>query len=128
MKKSILLVLGVLGIFIFSCNNNEDDQSQYFDNDEDCINTQGNCCDVDGRILVNPNDTFIYTYEGSNNGVSNLTNIVWTVTSGSITIVGGQNTSKAKFKFGSDFTTGTIKAGSLVDGSFCENSLNITKI
>lgn len=110
MKKSILLVLGVFSSVILSYNN-ENPQSQYFDNDEDCSNSQDNCCDVDGR----------------NMGISNVTSIVWEVTSGSVTIISRQNTSAAKFEFGSDFTIGTIKASSLVDGALCENSLNIKK-
>jgi hypothetical protein len=149
MKKSYLLLIAISIIILYSCEKGEiqpvavnkptaigstpnpdpNDNAMYYDNDPDCDNTtSGNCCDVDGRILIIPGHSYIYTYDGRNNGNTTLSNIAWEVKSGSITIIGGQNTTEAELKFGEDFTEGTISAMGLVNGDSCQNTLTISKL
>jgi hypothetical protein len=47
---------------IISCSKDEQkpfDESIYFDQDEDCEQSKGTCCDTDGRILVLPNQIIV---------------------------------------------------------------------
>jgi hypothetical protein len=131
MKKIIFLIAANL-LILFSCSKNEEtlfDESIYFDNDANCEESfTGNCCDVDGRVIVIPNNSYVYNYNGKNNGVTNISNIKWEVISGSISIIQGQGTNQVTLKFGQDFTTGKIKASSLVNNDYCENSLEISKL
>ncbi len=131
MKKLNFVLLSFLFIAVSSCSKSDDriDPSKYFDQDADCaVGASGTCCDVDGRVLVIPNNSYTYTVKGYRSESTQLTNIVWEVTSGSITIESGQNTPEATFKFGPDFTTGTINAGSLVNGAHCESEISISKL
>jgi hypothetical protein len=126
-------------LIILSCSKNEEkpfDESIYYDKDADCAlvtnpleYSGGNCCDVDGRILVVPNNSYAYTYKGIYSNSPNMV-IEWKVISGSINLVKGQNTSEATFKFGQDFTTGKITAIGEVTGGCCEcqNTIDISKI
>ena len=134
--KNIVIVV-LFGLLFLSCNKEEDvtaelDLPTYYDTDANCddpIFINSTCCDVDGRILVVPNKMYSYTYKGSSSSSPNL-KIEWTVLSGSIIIIAGQNTPVATFKFGSDFTTGKISATGIVNGGCCEcqNWLDISKL
>ena len=139
MKKLNQLFIGILFISIISCSKEQQkpfDESRYFDQDANCtpVNNPAtysgvNCCDVDGRIIVQPNESYNYTYKGTYSNSPNL-KINWEVISGSITIINGQNTSEATFKFGADFTTGKISATGKLDSNCCDcqNILEITKL
>jgi hypothetical protein len=134
MKKLEILFIGILFISITSCSKEEQkpfDESIYYDQDEDCGQSRGTCCDTDGRILVLPNQIYSYTYFNNTSSFANPNySINWEVLEGSITLISGQNSSEAKFKFGSDFTIGKISATGKVDSSCCEcnDVINITKL
>jgi hypothetical protein len=134
MKKFKFLLTGLLFISVISCNKSEQkplDDPSYYDEDGNCEQSRGTCCDTDGRILVIPNETYTYTY--SNNTV-NVTDpnykIIWEVLEGSIVLISGQNSSEAKFKFGSEFTTGKIRATGKVTNGCCEcsNTIYVSKL
>lgn len=129
MKKNVALL--ILFFSFINCTKEEHiiDNSYLFDQDEDCIeNEEGTCCDVDGRILVESDSYYTYTYKGISNSNSSTQNVTWSVT-GSISIVSGQGTSQANFKFNSDFTTGQISAtGNVGECCDCQNTILITKI
>ena len=129
MKKKLALL--ILLFSFLNCTKEEKiiDDSYLFDQDEDCIeNDKGTCCDVDGRILVEPDSYYTYTYKGISNLNSSTQNITWSAV-GSISIVSGQGTSQASFKFNSDFTSGQISAiGKVGECCDCQNTIIITKI
>lgn len=60
-------------------------------------------CGVSGPKCASSNQTLTYTYAGSNN-------VTWTVTSGNISVAGGQGTNTVSLNFGSNFTGGVITA------------------
>jgi hypothetical protein len=131
MKKLIYLCV-ILLLTTFGCSKKDDpiDESLYFDKDE-CEQSRGTCCDTDGRILVVPNQTYTYTYFNNTVNVTdpNYT-INWEILEGSIELISGQNSSEAKFKFDSNFTTGKIRATGKIDGGCCEcqNTIEISKL
>ncbi|MBP6126961.1 hypothetical protein [Flavobacterium sp.] len=134
MKNLNFLLIGILFTTIISCSKDEQktfDESIYFDQDPDCdLEANGyTCCDVDGRILVVPNNSYSYSYKGIANGNRTIENIIWSVESGSITIVSGQCTPNAIFKFGADFVNGKIQAQGKVGGCcVCVDIIEIKKI
>lgn len=133
MKKLKFLLVAILFISIISCSKDEQkpfDESIYFDQDE-CEQSRGTCCDTDGRILVVPNQIYTYTYFNNTASETNPNyTINWEVLEGSITIISGQNTSEATFKFNSDFTTGKISATGKINEGCCEcqDTIEISKL
>ena len=132
-KVTILLFL--ISILFINCSSEKDatapiipkiDDSYLYDQDENCVTARGTCCDIDGRILVEPNSTYTYTHT-FNRG---LYSVDWTVLSGDITLVSGQNTNSATFKFGNNFTTGQISAFATakINGLECENRILVSKL
>jgi len=89
--------------------------------DEDITSYPGTACCVSGPTRVTPGETLTYRY------ISNIPNaeITWIVSYGSMTLISGQNTAIASFKFGDDFTSGCF----IVSGeneSKCGMSLGIS--
>lgn len=134
MKNLKIICIGILIISITSCSKEEQkpiDESIYFDQDDNCGQSSGTCCDTDGRILVLPNQIYSYTYfNNSSSFVYPNYSINWEVLEGSIVLISGQNTSEAKFKFNTNFTTGKIRAtGKVADGCCeCQNTIEISKL
>ena len=146
--KKVYLFVAMAAIGFSSCTENEstspsllgdilhtdpDDNPEYYDADGDCpeVIPGGLCCDLDGRILVRPNYDYTYTYGGNTyDSNQNIYTVVkWEVISGSITLLEGQHTRNAKFRFGSKFTTGQIKAtGYSSNGEVCGSILTISKL
>lgn len=130
MKIFNLLIVGFLITLTISCAESEDliDESTYYDQDEDCpINTAGTCCDVDGRILVIPNNTYKYAYKGVSGGVTSSETITWSVSNSEITIISGQGTNEAIFAFSSNFKNGEISAVGMVGGCCdCQSTISIS--
>jgi hypothetical protein len=130
MKKINLLIVVFLITLTISCAESDDlfDESIYYDNDTDCpINTAGTCCDVDGRILVIPNNTYKYTYKGVSGGVTSSENITWSVSNSEITIISGQGTNEAIFAFSSNFIIGEISAIGMVGRCCdCQSTISIS--
>ena len=96
--------------------------SIYSDCDEEFITSYpGTACCVSGPTRATPGDTLTYRY------ISNIPNaeITWTVSYGSMTLISGQNTAIASFKFGDDFTSACfIVSGENEKG--CEYGLGIS--
>jgi hypothetical protein len=148
MKKNKPLLLAVLFISLTSCNKTEEtedilstlpsssknivleDDPRYYDQDENC-DTQpltANCCDVDGRILVNAGKSYTYTYK-TNQKLAQKP-VIWTVLTGDIKIINGQGTDTAAFSFGQNFTTGKIQCTGYL-GTYedqCQSSIDISKL
>ena len=136
MKKLIFLFFTISISLISSCNKTEDpvNESKYYDQDENC-NTPaqqltGTCCDVDGRILVTPGESYTYTYK--TNGSLAPRQINWTVVTGDIKIVNGQGTDNATFSFGKNFTTGKISGfgntGKQENCCDCQSTIEISRL
>lgn len=138
--KNNVIVL-IVGVLLLSCNKDEDEVVKpkvllakvlepYYDTDANCDDPtfiNSTCCDVYGRILVVPNNSYDYTYTARIGCESTLGNIVWTGRSGSITLVSGQGKHHATFKFGADFVNGTIAAQWSRGDCFCGNPIEIKK-
>lgn len=108
----------------------ETDDPKNYDQDENCdtepITT--NCCDVDGRILVNAGKSYTYTYKTHRKLALKPGN--WAVLTGDIKIVNGQGTDTATFSFGEKFTTGKIQCTGFT-GAYedqCQSSIDISKL
>jgi hypothetical protein len=80
-------------------------------------------CNVDGEALVFKGQTCSYTYTSN----LPLQSITWSVVSGNITLISGQNSSTAVFQFASNFTGGQIKARGVESGQgdICERTETI---
>jgi hypothetical protein len=138
MKKLKLLLFAIPFILFSSCSKTDNpvDESMYYDQDENCgtptQKIKSTCCDVDGRILVEPGKSYNYTYKIN----EKLTpkNINWTVVSGDIKLVNGQGTDTATFSFGKNFTTGKISGigntGEFTDINCCDcqSFIDISKL
>ena len=109
--------------FIISCNDDEMPERKMATYDEDFFaNYTGTGCGIAGPLEAAPGETLSYEYK------SNIKNpeVTWFIDAGSITIVSGQNSSKATFKFGDDFSTGAIRCLGEGDRS-CSEGISITK-
>jgi hypothetical protein len=131
MKKTTTIIATFILVSVFSCNNDreKEDESQYLDKDPDCdIRTVGKpastCCDVEGRVFVETNNYYKYTYKGGRE----ITNVNWTVISGSIILVDGQGTGEATFYFDKNFTTGKISGYGKVGSFDCQSTIIISKL
>ena len=80
--------------------------------DENSLNMdEGTRCCVSGFAQANPGESLTYEYRSKYRYPSVGTPVVnWVILEGSITIISGQGTPTAIFKFGTDFTTGKISA------------------
>lgn len=127
-NQTFYLLLSVLIMFTISCSNDEE-SSNNNDNEnselvcgEDISNYSGTICCITGNNLASPGETLSFVYESNrDNNVFN-----WTIISGSISIINGQNSQTVTVKFGDDFTNGIIKcyaSGHLV----CDALIEITK-
>ncbi len=108
---------------IFSCTDDEMRERKMATYDEDFFaNYSGTACGVVGALEAAPGETLTYEYK------SNIANpeYTWFVDAGSITLTSGQNSSKATFKFGNDFSTGVIRCLEEGDQS-CSEVITITK-
>jgi len=134
MKKLKLLFFAIPFILFSSCNKTDDpvDESMYYDQDGNCEDKipQGTCCDVDGRILVEPGKSYNYTYKVYKSQTPKKIN--WTVVTGNIEIINGQGTNEATFRFGKNFTTGKISGmgnnGQSNDCCDCQSTIDISKL
>jgi hypothetical protein len=137
MKKATLFISTILLLCLFSCNNEAAetknvtpiDESAYYDQDPDCKDiTSGTCCDVDGRIWVETETPYKYTYSyKAFNAPSDDYEIEWTVISGSIILLKGQGTKEATFYFNKDFTKGEISAYNKKSLE-CQSTILISKL
>lgn len=137
MKKATIMISTILLVFIFSCNNDSAetkvptpiDESKYYDQDPDCKDSKsGTCCDVDGRILVEPGTPYKYTYDYKVFNVPPENDVIeWTVLSGSIVLLKGQGTNEATFYFNKDFTKGEISATKWKSLG-CQSTILISKL
>jgi hypothetical protein len=147
-EKKQTIIACFLFISLTSCNKTEEpedilstlpslsknivleDDPRYYDQDENC-DTQpltANCCDVDGRILVNAGKSYTYTYK-TNQKLAQKP-VIWTVLTGDIKIINGQGTDTAAFSFGQNFTTGKIQCTGYL-GTYedtCQNTIDISKL
>lgn len=128
------ILLFIISILLVDCASEKVDEpikiddSYLYDQDGECSSiASGLCCDVDGRILVEIDKNYSYNYESKFSGQS--VQINWQVLEGSITIISGQNTNEAVFKFNTDFTAGKIKAfGEDELGNSCSSTISISKL
>lgn len=119
----IILLTSVL-LILTKCSKDKVDDSYLYDQHEDCVSyPNSTCCEINGRILVERNSTYKYELKTSSN---NFSTIEWEVVSGDIILISGQNTNEAKFRFGENFTTGSIISKSTPYG-YCEDILVINK-
>lgn len=134
MKKATIIIIHFLFIFIFSCCNNDSvneektiDESQYLDQDSNCDpGYKGTCCDTDGRVLVETEKIYKYTYKTN---YANSSDIEWTVVSGEIILIEGQGTSEATFYFAKGFIKGAISAhGKNPLEDSCQSTIFISKL
>ncbi|WNM19171.1 hypothetical protein [Flavobacterium capsici] len=126
MKKIKHILITFLILFLsINCSRDKADDSYLYDQDEDCVFGVATCCDIDGRILVKTNTSYIYT----NSTSFDYSTMEWEVISGDISIVDGQNTNEATIHFGNNFITGVIRTKTTgIEGSYCENTLEINKL
>lgn len=128
-KVTILLLL--ISILFINCSSEKDataaiapkiDDSYLYDQDAICKTARGTCCDIDGRILVEPNSTYTYSHKTT----LDVNTIEWIILAGEITLISGQNTNSPTFKFGNTFVNGTIKAKT--NGDMCDNVIEISNL
>lgn len=129
MKNLNTLILTVIiSISLINCSSDNElvvDDSYLYDPDENCIFGFGTCCDIDGRILIEPNSSYKY----KNTTSFNYSNMEWEVLSGEIMIIQGQFTNEVTLKFRENFTKGVIRANAKgINGSSCNNNLEINKL
>lgn len=133
MKKATIILSQFLLIFVFSCCNNDSadekaiEEKLYLDQDSDCDKQYtGTCCDTDGRVLVETEKIYKYTYKTN---YDNSSDIEWSVMSGEIVLIEGQGTSEATFYFSKGFTKGAISAHgkNLLEDS-CQSTIFISKL
>ena len=129
MKNQIIYLLVFLIItFTTSCSNN--DESTDDSNNEnpelvcgkDISIVSGTICCLTGSDFANPGETLSFVYgSNTNNSIYN-----WTISSGSISIVSGENSQTVTVKFGNDFTNGIINCNATGDLE-CEADIEINK-
>jgi hypothetical protein len=129
MKNQIIYLLVFLIItFTTSCSNN--DESTDDSNNEnpelvcgkDISIVSGTICCVTGSDFASPGETLSFVYgSNTNNSIFN-----WTISSGSISIVSGENSQTVIVKFGDDFTNGKINCYASGDLE-CEADIEITE-
>jgi hypothetical protein len=129
MKNQIIYLLVFLIItFTTSCSNN--DESTDDSNNEnpelvcgkDISIVSGTICCVTGSDFASPGETLSFVYgSNTNNSIFN-----WTISSGSISIVSGENSQTVTVKFGDDFTNGKINCYASGDLE-CEADIEITE-
>ncbi len=117
-NQTIYLLLFVFITLITSCSNDDNStdsdiiETTEYVCGEDMTNYSGTICCVTGSEFVNTGETLTYTYSSNRN--NSLFN--WSVESGSISIVSGENSQTVTVKFGNDFTYGIIACNG--SGSF----------
>lgn len=135
MKKLLVFSFVFLFISFLSCSK-DDEQSDSQTKEEiaaqnkceEAINNAttngGVACCVLGKLKAAPGDTAEYTY---NSSFTNKT-YNWTIVSGDITIISGENSKTVKVKFGDNFTGGEIVGlGDNQEGRKCSDSIEVTK-
>jgi hypothetical protein len=111
MKSFYLIFLVILIHLISSCDKTEEplDESIYSDNDMYCSDMEkqsGTCLDLNGRILVKPFTSYIYSINTYNH-VTPI-KIEWKTSNNKMKIISGQGTTNATIIFSQKFTTGKI--------------------
>ena len=127
-NQTIYLLLFVLITFTISCSNN-DESTDLSKNEnpelvcgKDISIISGTICCVNGSDFASPGETLSFVYgSNTNNSIYN-----WTISSGSITIVSGENSQTVTVKFGNDFTNGIINCYATGDLE-CEADIEINK-
>ncbi|NER18315.1 hypothetical protein [Spongiivirga citrea] len=112
--------------FLVSCNNDdtiEPRAEEVCDLAEIAAYPGTSCCPA-GFTEARPNEELNYSIH------TNITNpeFTWSVVSGSIILIEGQNTENAVFRFGSGFTGGIIRISSSGDDKVCSTTISIVRI
>jgi hypothetical protein len=119
MKKSYLsiIILTLILSFNFSCDSDNQEfieETNSIDNllkvdEENSGNSSRKAlsfCKIDGPTSACSGQTVTYTYSTD----LTISNIVWSVTSGNLTLISGQGTNTAIFQIGSPFSGGWVQA------------------
>ncbi|WP_299674862.1 hypothetical protein [uncultured Tenacibaculum sp.] len=120
MKKTSYLSILLIFILLLSCNSESDDiiidsntkisNTVLFEGEINSSLTKNKSialpsgCGVIGENCANRNQILSYTYFSS----SPSTNTIWSIVSGDITIIRGQNTNTVTLNFGNNFSGGSV--------------------
>lgn len=135
MKKLLIFTFAILTISFLSCSKDDEQgdsqtkeeiakQNECEEAINDAITNDSVACCVLGKLQASPGDTIEYTYNSS--FTSKIYN--WTIISGDITIISGENSKTVQVKFGDNFTGGEIVGlGDNQEGRKCSDSVEVTK-
>jgi|TARA_B110000902_G_scaffold219926_1_gene254566 hypothetical protein len=126
-NKTIYLLLFVFATLTTSCSSDDESSDNNTESSElvcgkDISIVSGTICCVTGSDFASPGETLSFVYgSNTNNSIFN-----WTISSGSISIVSGENSQTVTVKFGDDFTNGKINCYASGDLE-CEADIEITE-
>ena len=130
MKKNKPIYLSLFAFIVFSiglisCTNDNDEQNtderKLIECDIEYVeNYPGTACCITGFAEAKPGETLEYEYHS--NMIDPVAIVEWSIISGDITIVSGEDSSKITVKFGDNFTEGIIRAyGDSHNGKSCSD-------